>query len=46
VSTEQDLGREHDGTEADRRLTYVGVLALEAFVVAVLWAIGRYFGHL
>lgn len=46
MSTDQNLGRAHDGTEADRRRTYVGVLALEAFVVAVLWAIGRYFGRL
>lgn len=46
MSTEQHLGRARDGTEVDRRRTYVAVLGLEMLVIAALWAIGRYFGSL
>jgi hypothetical protein len=46
VTTSPNLGQTRDGSEVDRRRTYAAVLALELFVVAALWAVGRYFGSL
>jgi hypothetical protein len=46
VTAPPNLGQTRDGSEVDRRRTYAAVLGLEILVVAVLWAIGRYFGSL
>ena len=46
MSTAPNLGQTLDGSEVDRRRTYLAVIALEILVVAALWAVGRYFGSL
>ncbi|MCX6549400.1 MAG: hypothetical protein NTY02_00070 [Acidobacteria bacterium] len=46
MTANQNLGHTLDGSEVDRRKTYLGVLALEVLVIAALWALGRYFGSL
>ena len=46
MNGDQSLGRIEHASETDRRTTYAAVIAFEVFVVAALWAFGRYFGSL
>ena len=46
MTADRNLGERHGEPDIGRRRTYAAVIGLEVFVIAALWAFGRYFGSL